>query len=253
MVITMISNQTLYWLGTPLKQIPKRSKNVITKHFNIIELHNDVSIISSDSVNIIVFNFQKNNNDLLHICLKLCENLNKTLIIFHYENIDIEEDIDESNYLKINLNSSDLELEIKELKKVIFQSNLKNKQLSCNGTKVNNEEKSTRNIISIIKYIDDNLTNQLHEVDVAEYCHYSINYFSKLFHQEIGISFRDYVSSKRIGKARTLLKENNDIKIAIIAYQCGYHDVSYFSRIFKKKTGMTPSEYRKSFLYKSII
>lgn len=253
MVITMISNQTLYWLGNSINKIPTHSKNVIIKHFNIIELHNDVSIISSDSVSIIAFNFQKNNEDLLHICLKLCENLNKTLIIFHYGNLDIKESINERNYVKINLNSSDLELEIKELKKVIFQSNLKNKQISCNGIKSNNEEKSTRHIISIIKYIDENLTSKLHEADVAEYCHYSINYFSKLFHQEIGISFRDYVSSKRIGKARTLLKENNEIKISIIAYQCGYHDVSYFSRIFKKKTGMSPSDYRKSFLNKTIL
>lgn len=249
----MNSNQALYWLGTSINGLSERNKNVITKHFNIIELHNDVSIVSASGIGIIAFNVD-DNIELLYICLKLCANLNKTLLVFHCDRLYIQESINENNYILVNTGSSDLELEIKEIKKVIFQSNLSNKQIIYNNNNTITENTpSTRNIINIIDYIDKNLTSQLREIDVAEYCHYSITYFSKFFHQEIGVSFRDYVCSKRIGKATKLLRENNNIKIAIIAYQCGYNDVSYFTRIFKKKTGMSPGTYRKKSLLKTII
>lgn len=248
----MNSNQVLYWLGASINSLTEKNKKVITNYFNIIELHDDVSIISASGINMIAFNID-NNIELLHICLKLCVNLNKTLLIFHSNALYIEDEINEKNYININTKSSDLELEVREIKKVVFKSILNNKQLVHNQDNIYENQESTRNIINIINYIDKNLTSQLREVDVADYCHYSITYFSKYFHHEIGVSFRDYVCSKRIGKAKKLLRENNHIKIAIIAYQCGYNDVSYFTRIFKKKTGMSPGTYRKESLLKTII
>ncbi|MGR6833173.1 helix-turn-helix domain-containing protein [Aliivibrio wodanis] len=248
----MNSNQTLYWLGASINGLTEKNKTIITKHFNIIELHDDVSIISTSSISLVAFN-ANDNLDLLHITLKLCVNLNKTLLIFHSSSLYIENEISERNYISINTKSSDLELEVKEIKKIVFKSNLNNKQLIHNSTNIEQNKESTRHIINIIDYIDKNLTSQLREVDVADYCHYSITYFSKYFHQEIGVSFREYVCSKRIGKAKKLLRENSNIKIAIIAYQCGYNDVSYFTRIFKKKTGMSPGTYRKEYLLKTII
>ncbi|MEF3034474.1 helix-turn-helix domain-containing protein [Pseudomonas aeruginosa] len=41
-----------------------------------------------------------------------------------------------------------------------------------------------------------------------------------------------------------MIEADTESKIAVIAYQCGYKDVSYFSRIFKKRTGVTPASYR---------
>ncbi|MEF1228493.1 AraC family transcriptional regulator, partial [Vibrio fortis] len=43
-----------------------------------------------------------------------------------------------------------------------------------------------------------------------------------------------------------IMQRDTDSKIAVIAYQCGYKDVSYFSRIFKKRTGVTPASYRRA-------
>jgi AraC-like DNA-binding protein len=59
--------------------------------------------------------------------------------------------------------------------------------------------------------------------------------------------FRDYITEKRISLAKKMLTEEDSMKIAYIAYQCGYRDVSYFSRIFKKKTGLSPASYRQQF------
>nr|VVV05019.1 Bifunctional transcriptional activator/DNA repair enzyme AdaA [Aliivibrio wodanis] len=248
----MNSNQALYWLGNSINNLPNENQTVIQKHFNIIELYKDISIISASSINILAFNASTNDVDLLNICLKICENLNKTLLIFHHGRLDINQNIDERNYININTKSLDFELELKEIKKIIFKSNLHNKKIVNRIEKPNNYSNSNRSLINVIKYIDDNLSEQLSEGDVAESCHYSITYFSKLFHKEIGISFRDYLCSKRINKAKKLLIENRDIKIAIIAYQCGYHDVSYFTRVFKKKTGSSPGGYRKETLNKLI-
>jgi AraC-like DNA-binding protein len=73
---------------------------------------------------------------------------------------------------------------------------------------------------------------------------YSSGYFSKYFHKRVGISFQDYVIEKRIELAKELLQRNQEMKISSVAFRCGYNDVSYFSRIFKKRTGKTPQQYK---------
>ncbi|WP_436317789.1 helix-turn-helix domain-containing protein [Vibrio agarivorans] len=96
-------------------------------------------------------------------------------------------------------------------------------------------------------FIEENLANSLNETSLAAQLDYSTTYFSKLFHKSTGTSFRNYVIAKRISLAKQMLTEDKAIKVAAIAYQCGYKDVSYFSRIFKKKTGLTPASYRQQY------
>ena len=103
----------------------------------------------------------------------------------------------------------------------------------------------SKDLVEILRYIDKNLSRTIREEDIAEYCHYSVTYFSKFFHKSIGVSFRDYLTLKRISLAKQLLSEQRKDKISFIAFQCGYNDVSYFSRIFKKKTGFSPAIYRQ--------
>jgi AraC-like DNA-binding protein len=85
----------------------------------------------------------------------------------------------------------------------------------------------------------DNINKEIREKEIAEKCHCSTTYFSKKFHLHFGVSFRDFVCDKRILLAKKLIEADTESKIAVIAYQCGYKDVSYFSRIFKKRTGVT--------------
>lgn len=73
----------------------------------------------------------------------------------------------------------------------------------------------------------------------------SYGYFSRCFHDIIGQSFSEYCISVRMKEAQLLLK-NTDDSIQSIAFSVGYHDEKYFSRLFKKVTGLSPSEYRKS-------
>ncbi len=69
-------------------------------------------------------------------------------------------------------------------------------------------------------------------------------YLGRLFLQEMGISFNDYCNNLRIGKAENLLIQT-DKKIIDIAMLSGFFNVPYFNRIFYKKHGVSPSEYRK--------
>ncbi|GAL10737.1 transcriptional regulator AraC family [Vibrio astriarenae] len=107
--------------------------------------------------------------------------------------------------------------------------------------------KSDVAIEQTLQFIDNNLAVNLNESLLAAQVDYSTTYFSKLFRKSTGVSFRDYVISKRISLAKQMLVEDKAMKVAVVAYQCGYRDVSYFSRIFKKKTGLTPAGYRQQY------
>jgi len=87
-------------------------------------------------------------------------------------------------------------------------------------------------------FADISLEHVAHEVGISS------QYLSKIFKEEIGVNFIDYVTDKRISYAKKLL-ENKDKSIREIAIEIGYADSSYFSRIFKKIVGLTPKEYRE--------
>ena len=70
-------------------------------------------------------------------------------------------------------------------------------------------------------------------------------YFSKLFKEEAGENFIEYLTKVRIAHAKELLR-NPALSIKEICILSGYSDPNYFSRIFKKQEGVTPSEYRDS-------
>lgn len=69
-------------------------------------------------------------------------------------------------------------------------------------------------------------------------------YFSDLFHRETGKSFKKWLNSVRIEHAKRLLEENR-LPILEICYECGYNTPSQFIKMFKRETGVTPTEYKK--------
>ena len=76
---------------------------------------------------------------------------------------------------------------------------------------------------------------------------YSDAYFCKLFKQCFHVNFSTYLNEYRIEKARALM-QNPRINIKDISIACGYSDPNYFTRVFKRLTGLTPTEYRLSCL-----
>ena len=90
-------------------------------------------------------------------------------------------------------------------------------------------------------YANPNLMLQ----DVAGEVGMSQSHFSTVFAQETGITFTQYLTALRIGKARELLAAT-DMRASDIAAAVGYNDAHYFSYLFKKHAGVTPSDYRRS-------
>lgn len=80
--------------------------------------------------------------------------------------------------------------------------------------------------------------------NVAERLGLSRRYFTRLFRNKTGSSWLNYVRALRLKHARTLLKKS-DRSIAIIAFECGFEDLSSFYRAFKAETGVPPQQWRK--------
>ncbi|WP_040950905.1 response regulator [Gorillibacterium massiliense] len=97
----------------------------------------------------------------------------------------------------------------------------------------------------IAKFIQANYQNELTLQDIANHLYVGREYISRRFKQETGENVSDYIGRIRNEKAKLLLL-NPNLKIAQIAEMVGYQDEKYFSKVFKKLTGMTPNEYRKA-------
>ncbi|AIQ39389.1 helix-turn-helix domain-containing protein [Paenibacillus sp. FSL R7-0297] len=95
----------------------------------------------------------------------------------------------------------------------------------------------------IIKYIEQNYPSDLSLQEVAGKFYVSREYVSRKFKQEYGINFSDYIVNVRIEKAK-LLMQNPNLKLVQISEMVGFHDVKYFSKVFKKQVGCSPKDYR---------
>ncbi len=89
-------------------------------------------------------------------------------------------------------------------------------------------------------YADDITSNH-----AANKLGYTQSYFCRLFKQQFGESFRDYLTMYRISKAKQLLNEGN-CSVTQTAEQVGFHNMSYFTRVFQQQTGCLPSHYLRS-------
>ena len=95
-----------------------------------------------------------------------------------------------------------------------------------------------------IIYIDENLRGDLSLSTLAGMQNINASYLSTLFKKETSYTVTDYVNQKRIQMATRMLTSTK-LQVQTIAQHCGYQDINYFSKIFKKYTNMTPLEYRK--------
>ncbi|MDO5541075.1 MAG: helix-turn-helix domain-containing protein [Eubacteriales bacterium] len=96
-----------------------------------------------------------------------------------------------------------------------------------------------------LKYIDHNMNKNLSRTEVAKAVNVSEEYFSRLFRQETGDTFKDYMQMVKMEEAKKLLKETG-LSIGIIASKVGYSNFSHFTQMFRSYTRMTPQEYRRS-------
>lgn len=106
------------------------------------------------------------------------------------------------------------------------------------------EEQSISVVERARKYIDSHYNKDISLDDVSREVEISPYYFSKIFKEETGRNFVEYVTEIRMNRAKELLLKT-DMSMKEICSEIGYADPNYFSRIFKKNTGVTPTEYKE--------
>ena len=119
---------------------------------------------------------------------------------------------------------------------------------SENQNDLNNDDANIENCAYVIqdieKYIEENLDKKLSLTDIAESIHMNKSYISRMFKEKAGENLFDYINKRKIEKAKPLIK-NNELRMYEIALNVGMEDTAYFSRVFKKYEGISPSEYQK--------
>lgn len=106
---------------------------------------------------------------------------------------------------------------------------------------------SAKNSITeqIKQYINQHMEEELTRETFADMFYLNPDYLAKLFKKETGISLGSYLVGQRMERAKQLLAAS-DLKINEISIQVGYDSFSYFSKIFREYTGMSPNEFRKN-------
>ena len=109
------------------------------------------------------------------------------------------------------------------------------------------DEKANRVIVKARAFIDRNFSRDLTLEEVSREVHVSPYYFSKLFKEQTGDNYINYLTQRRIETAKLLLADGK-LNIKAICNEIGYNDPNYFSRLFKRFEGVTPTEYREQVL-----
>lgn len=100
----------------------------------------------------------------------------------------------------------------------------------------------------IIEYITNHFHERICNQDLARICNMSLSHFYRVFSQTMNCSPNHFIINIRIDKAKEYIVKT-DFTMYEIAEQCGFENVSYFSYLFKRKTGLSPHEFRKRYRY----
>ena len=94
-----------------------------------------------------------------------------------------------------------------------------------------------------LQYVRRHFNEKVSETEAARRCGIKRFAFSRAFHEAFGLTFREYVLRTRIGEARRLLADGEHL-VTEVAFATGFSDGSYFARMFRRYTGVLPSQYR---------
>ena len=111
---------------------------------------------------------------------------------------------------------------------------------------------NSRRVEKVMEYMNQNFDKTVILADVAKLANMTEVSFSRFFKTHTGISFIDSLLEIRLGHASRLLIDTNQ-PVAEVAYHCGFNNISNFNRLFKKKKGCTPKQFREDYSYGSRV
>lgn len=112
------------------------------------------------------------------------------------------------------------------------------------------DERVPDRIKEVARYMEQNISENLTVLQIAKRFSLSESALKKMFSSDVGCGVTDFFNSMKIEKAKEYIRENEK-NFTQISEELGFSSIHYFSRLFKKKTGMTPTEYRSSVIYPS--
>lgn len=229
------------------------SYTVSQKHF-FLHSPNEFHAICSNNTNskVLILSFECTQGE--ELLLSLCHNIHKIdseqLDIFRIILNEYLNNFDGTNFFDLPSKSQQHDI-ILDMSLFIIRNNLENLFiLSLNRlykAQFNNNHNNNTNpiIADIIQYLNENLNSNITLDELAQKVGYSQSYISKIFRKETNLSITSYLIHLRIEHAKELLADDF-LSIQDIAEQTGFSSLQYFSKLFKSKTGYTPSEFRKS-------
>ena len=110
----------------------------------------------------------------------------------------------------------------------------------------------SRRVLKVKNYINDNYMREIRLDDMASLAGMSPSAFSRFFKLHTGRNLTEYIIDLRLGYASRKLVDSTD-SVAEISYSCGFNNLSNFNRIFRKKKGCSPSEFRENYHKTRII
>lgn len=122
---------------------------------------------------------------------------------------------------------------------------------STSFAKVNEESKSGR-ILKVERYISGHLMDEIRLSDLAALIGMSESAFSRYFKLSTSKSVSEYIVDMRLGHAARLLVDTTD-PVSAICYDCGFNTLSNFNRLFRKRKGCSPTEFRQKYFKTKII
>ena len=229
LMLTLHCNIRYYFSdGTEIK-VPKNSIMLLSENSSY---HVEVELLESCSVSSITINFNISDEKSNPITFKNSH-------ILMYENVpsdicDLFSDLSD-NYINSAKNMLTLKSKLYELlNRLILSTANENMQ---SDTKIP--------VYPAIQYIENNLNKQISISELSKLCAVSESTLRRNFKTAVKMSPVDYMNKLKIQKAKQLLKIP-EITINSLCEQLNFYDTSYFYKLFKKHTGTTPIEYRKS-------
>lgn len=98
--------------------------------------------------------------------------------------------------------------------------------------------------MEIQEYIKKHVEERISREEIAKAVNFSVDYISKIYKKETGESLSEYIMEQKIEQAKEWIQQENDT-IGNIATKLGYSSFSYFSEVFRRFTGVLPSEYKR--------
>ena len=129
----------------------------------------------------------------------------------------------------------------------------KNSRILATSTFANRDDSSdSRRIQKVIDFLHENYQKEIHLADVAGHVNMSEVSFSRFMKKRTGKNYIEYLNDLRLGIASRHLIDTTKT-VAEISYECGFNNLSNFNRIFKKRKGVTPKEFRESYTKMRIL